>query len=472
MPANLYRFRPVAKLLGDDKNVGELEGEYIYFASPEQLNDPMEGYKDIFWKGDKIVWKNLFRNYFHSLALRSDQYFTGMDLSKSLFPIRAHTKFIAPEVNPRLSLLCEEFINNKNVERHVDLLVNPEREIRREELGVHLKSIHPFALKVLSKLMADLGLIPQNHAFLEIDLERTLSASTALIKQLEKLNEEGVNHDGNFYKLIIAGDSSRDLLWSYRNWQNDKDSRWMAFAGDFPAQYVRYAERLCHSEWYVACFMESCNNSAIWGTYGQNHKAVCLKFKTNGELEKRTLPLHMPDHINRDGETSRVEAILTKVTYDDKPQALDFFRSLNLPVEELIQGWYQDVEGGLSDIGRETLSESESWRESYWSVFRKSITTKMRVWAGEDEHRLIIRSGIGDFTEPSNRKIRYDLTALEGVIFGINTPSIEKFEIIKKLEQMCDNHRLERPTVYQAYYDDKKNIVDYYPILMISGSNN
>jgi hypothetical protein len=41
----------------------ELENQEIYFASPQKLNDPMEGFKDIFWRGDEIIWANLLRHY-------------------------------------------------------------------------------------------------------------------------------------------------------------------------------------------------------------------------------------------------------------------------------------------------------------------------------------------------------------------------------------------------------------------------
>jgi hypothetical protein len=48
----LYRFRKTDKLLGEFQ---ELENQEIYFASPEQLNDPLEGFKDLYWKGDDIL---------------------------------------------------------------------------------------------------------------------------------------------------------------------------------------------------------------------------------------------------------------------------------------------------------------------------------------------------------------------------------------------------------------------------------
>jgi hypothetical protein len=43
MISHLYRFRPLTRVLG-----GELLNQQIYFAKPENLNDPMEGFRDIF----------------------------------------------------------------------------------------------------------------------------------------------------------------------------------------------------------------------------------------------------------------------------------------------------------------------------------------------------------------------------------------------------------------------------------------
>ena len=53
-----YRFRSLNNLLGKYK---ELENQEIYFAPPEELNDPMEGFKNIIFNGDLIVWNNFFK---------------------------------------------------------------------------------------------------------------------------------------------------------------------------------------------------------------------------------------------------------------------------------------------------------------------------------------------------------------------------------------------------------------------------
>src|SRR5580693_8526821 len=60
MISHLYRFRPASAVL--DK-YEELAKQEIYFSPPDELNDPMEGYKDVFWSGDLIVWRNLLRHY-------------------------------------------------------------------------------------------------------------------------------------------------------------------------------------------------------------------------------------------------------------------------------------------------------------------------------------------------------------------------------------------------------------------------
>jgi hypothetical protein len=60
---HLYRFRSLDRLL----TRGELQNQEIYFANPETLNDPMEGFRDIFWRGDEVVWENLFRHYLLSV---------------------------------------------------------------------------------------------------------------------------------------------------------------------------------------------------------------------------------------------------------------------------------------------------------------------------------------------------------------------------------------------------------------------
>jgi hypothetical protein len=47
---HLYRFRSASPVLGKYAEIGKQE---IYFSPPEELYDPMEGYKGAFWSGDR-----------------------------------------------------------------------------------------------------------------------------------------------------------------------------------------------------------------------------------------------------------------------------------------------------------------------------------------------------------------------------------------------------------------------------------
>ncbi len=51
-PQSFFRFRSTDALLD---RFQELEQQQIYFASLKELNDPLEGSKDVFWRGDIIL---------------------------------------------------------------------------------------------------------------------------------------------------------------------------------------------------------------------------------------------------------------------------------------------------------------------------------------------------------------------------------------------------------------------------------
>ena len=54
MTKTLFRMRSMDKLIG--KEFKELHSRTIYFAKPDELNDPLDGSRSYFWDGDEIVW--------------------------------------------------------------------------------------------------------------------------------------------------------------------------------------------------------------------------------------------------------------------------------------------------------------------------------------------------------------------------------------------------------------------------------
>ena len=60
MGKRFYRIRNLNSLVGKYK---ELENQEIFFQTTEKLNDPIEGFMDFVFQGDKTVWKNFFKHY-------------------------------------------------------------------------------------------------------------------------------------------------------------------------------------------------------------------------------------------------------------------------------------------------------------------------------------------------------------------------------------------------------------------------
>ena len=69
----LYHYRAISS------SIPEIKNHTFRFASVEELNDPIEGYFRVFWKGDKPAWEGLMRNYICSFYNALSLYFVGAD---------------------------------------------------------------------------------------------------------------------------------------------------------------------------------------------------------------------------------------------------------------------------------------------------------------------------------------------------------------------------------------------------------
>ncbi len=151
MIPHLYRFRPAEAVL--DK-YEELARQEIYFSPPEELNDPMEGYKDVFWSGDHIVWRNLLRHYLLCLLQTASLCLVGSkfdraDLKTIIFS--AYENLPNAPVRAIYQRACEAFFADPNIPKLVDALASRATSLRRDELSHTLRGIQPFALSVLMK---------------------------------------------------------------------------------------------------------------------------------------------------------------------------------------------------------------------------------------------------------------------------------------------------------------------------------
>src|ERR1700739_4008547 len=133
MIPHLYRFRRIEHVLS------ELEGQQICFSSPADLNDPMEGFKDLFWLGDEIVWSSLLKHYILSLINIVPPCFLGEPdckqyLQNAVFASPDDLPTAPAPVRAMYGRVIEAFLSEPATQKFVGLMASRTAPVRRGEL--------------------------------------------------------------------------------------------------------------------------------------------------------------------------------------------------------------------------------------------------------------------------------------------------------------------------------------------------
>ena len=463
----IYRFRSIPQLL--DK-FNELERQTIYFAEPTELNDPMEGIRDVFWFGDTIVWTNLLRNYIASLYMT---YHAGLIFGEEgRLPLH-HVPYrglpdsmgSAPIVDLIERAITRVF-NAHHLSEFIDRLVSAKVKVRRDELFVYLQTLHSTVLYEIETDFIESGFLePQKRS----------------VQEKSEISE--IFHNPDFFGLTGSElkDRQRDFLMRHLgqalstrqmiakynfNLNNDAtqgENAELIFL-NFPRTYVDRLESQLYPQWYAASFASHCNNSSMWAHYADSHRGACLIFETDSKDGKPGLMLaRKPITDAHQGHFYE----LRDVTYQPKPDELDYFRSIGwLPRPDLLKHWYSDAEGNLSESGSHLGPDGDvnRWRERFWADFYRDIVVKTNDWAYEREKRIVIHSILDDLVDEESRILRYDFGALKGVAFGIKTSETDKQRIIDVLREKCVAIGRKEIELHQAFYEPESGDIQTMPI--------
>ena len=463
--AEFYRFRNMERLLGKDQ---ELEKQTIYFASPEQLNDPMEGFRDIVWSGDKIVWTNLFKNYVYCLHQSYYLFKTeGDSIQLGSLPVlgnwddelRTHRKDLFDDI-------WDRFLKLPNMQQIIDALADTKRGIRYEELAYWLSTIHGILLLVeipksyLEHRLIHKSEMPRLPRPLEgVSVSELLKPVLTVIEQTGKAESDKHNTILLEYQRL---DNISRIINLYRGRDiftgGSRKNKLVMF--DFPKVYLKELERLLWPKWYTACFTKSYHNSSVWGHYGDSHKGACLIFESEEEEESNILEL---DQMTT-GE--RVRIPFFAINYVKKVDPVDFFQSIGmvLRLSALMKLWYTDQDGNISEC-------ADAWLENYSDIFYRDITAKTEDWEYEQEYRLILDNG-DELDEEKNPTLTYNFNSLKGIIFGINTSDEDKLKIMEIIEDKCRENNRDDFKLFQAYYSPEAGKIHKHKIPLPFFNNN
>lgn len=431
--AEFFRFRTIDSLLGKHS---ELEEQTIYFASPEELNDPMEGLRNTVRDGDKIVWTNLFKHYIFCLnrsCLLLNITLKARKLDVADIPILERWDEISVPIEQSLfDDVWGRFGNLPYIQEIIEILANTGRKIRYREIVCYLQMIQtPVLLDEIRETYNDYGIISMWQILLRHDPAGRMENVLNFIKSAVVVENEQQLDD--LLQGIEQGPDDMEVAMEYNTHTlppeilQDLKRNLMH---DFPRIYVEQLHRLLWSDWYTACFTESFHNSSVWAKYADGHKGVCLIFEALEKEGSSTLGLNQKI-TSFTGEVSNnfITLPFRKINYADSPHEIDFFRTIcRITVPRLRELWNTDEDGNPSEIEPDGC---EDVRDNFFN----DVTFKTKHWAYEQEYRLILENNSGKLDEKNHRKLTYDFNSLKGIIFGIRTSTEDKMKIIEIIER-------------------------------------
>ena len=456
----VYRFRSVDALLGER---AELEKQEIFFASTKQLNDPVEGYKDMFWKGDLIAWKNFLRHYVLCLMqtiLLALENKDGYVVTPENLPIRLLPEELHPEVASVFHAICTKMFADPELSELPGLLEARVSPIRRNELLSVLFPVH-FRLfnLICTSLQPDAPFHPIDASF-----RNRVAMPLRLKESFAALNEQDTKNPGNpdiveaMTAKFMTTIEQMTFLLDYKDMDKIYGPVWKVISSTFPNVYLRSLECLSFGDWYTACFVADPSQASMWGYYGDGHRGACLKFKTT-TLPEEEPALRLNRQIGMGGPRHAPERIfayspqpLQQVHYANRYPEVDFFRSLGTLVPAQAAFWFRGEDGTMSATGKDLVQQTEEWRKQYWATFHAGVTNKLTDWQHEQEYRITLQSSLVDLSNPAERTLKYRFEDLQGIIFGMNMSAEDRAAIVRIITAKCAETGRMDFEFYQAYY--------------------
>lgn len=441
----LYKFRSNYEFLKE-----ELQEEYLYFAEPSELNDPLEGFIKLYWKGDLVLWKNLLKHYLYTLENTVVQIAIDGKIIENELPIffdEGH--FPTNQYKSLFEEIRNAFFEEETIKDFLVYLEKVKHRIYEKELISYLKFIHFIALNCVIRKFEERSLINwnfpisnQNHGIFKQFVQ--------LIPEIEKTQKEVLP-----FIFQVVNSVTSNMNFEIKNdfkIQDNYENKTLLLI-DFVDLYVQQLKNIIFYSPCVTCFMESYKSPAVWGYYANSHKGICLIFDDDKEDSTEI-------HFDLSGNGIGINTTTQKVNYRKKLKEVDFFRMIGrISLYGLDNFWLTDWDGNRSKYSRinENILTSE-WHKKYVKSMMDSYTTKLTSWKHEKEHRIVLEKELLSMTkdDPNSKKISYDFNLLKGIIFGLKTPESEKMEIIELIQNKCKESNRKDFKFYQAEYDEFK----------------
>lgn len=428
-----YKFRNLESVF----DYKELENQEIYFALPEELNDPMDCQPKIVFEGDNILWLNLLRNLLVNLT--SDAMLINC-INHPTIPFSSQYY----DMTSSMSLLHNEYLNKlyndvysyleNDLETISNILAKFDKPIPKDFVSIILFKIMDLYISVLDKYTHKNKLHKDKYNNYINEIINTINFFKDIDTEV---------YDYRKFSDILA----------YYNTKNDEYKKHFTF--DFFMNYINRFNEFLFPYIRIASFSKIYSNTLMWSHYADEHKGICMIFnvpcinnlyKFDLILNDKKEPFFYP---------------FEQVKYIEKKTDINLFTNNYITLfEKFYKDWfYHPKTNKKSKYAPNSSVYDRDTILKLGRTFLESFFVKSKEWEYEKECRMIILNA-----NSNKQNIRYNFSSLNGIIFGIKTPLKDKLKVIDIIQEKCKKENRENFNFYQAYYNADKNKIDTYLI--------
>lgn len=435
----IYRYRSF------DTALAELNSGILRYTAIDENNDPTDGHFELVFNGDKILWKNFFKNYIKGLFIFwNDTIIAGdSEHAKKVKVIVNDEYFINAETNPfyeKVNKIFDKLTKEEYFSNLLEYLVDKDISefilkstlfIVHQNILIHFKDVlkeercsNPFVDFIRGEEKS--GVINEYIKNLKkMDLKKIDIMSHVVLKQLFKL----LKHSEIQSEELIQGKYKKNII--------DINSNFFIF-------FINSLKESLFPNIYVTCFTKNYGNMCMWAHYAENHNGICFEYSAKEFKEKIILNSNLKNNE------------LKKVNYTSSIKKINFFESMGFyNRSQLEKNWFVhngEISGKYSSFyGRE-------FQQEYWGKIGELALTKGKNWEYEDEYRIYKN----DFFEEKRDYFETEELGTEfltGVILGKNMSFKNQKKIIELLQTKIDDGNLGEIKVYFTH--QKINSYDY-----------
>lgn len=328
----------------------------------------------------------------------------------------------------------------------LEATMSKNHKVHRDELKFYFHLLHLVALQVIKK-----NISPDSADFIKKDSSLDLYRDS-LKKFLNAVKWDDMNKDSVFR---VFDKKLRCYLGQILSSNENRPSWETWIIHDFPDIYFQLLNEVAFPDWYLTSFCKNCTNVRNWAQYGDSHKGICLIFRTHDSISGKGIRLNTSHKYDiHDGNVyeKHIEP-LKEIFYSSKAPELNFFSYLGNIPGGILKEWCTMPDGTIRQyyVSRNDREKWDMWHRNYWETFQNIALQKGSSWSGLAEERIILTDGlIVDYHKKENRKIHYDFSELQGIIWGCRTDDAQKKIIRDIITDLCKVHNRSSFEFYQA----------------------